>query len=158
MTTTAAHPALPVANVRPFVLAGDARFTVTSKASGVRFTFRVQRAPRREGDSDNRAAGRPWFVKVLTGADNESDYRYLGCVYARDDEPTSYRHGAKSRIGADAPSAKAAAWFFGNLARGYVSPACEVHHEGRCGRCGRALTVPESIESGFGPVCIDLVL
>jgi len=24
----------------------------------------------------------------------------------------------------------------------------------RCGRCGRVLTVPESVESGFGPECI----
>jgi hypothetical protein len=29
----------------------------------------------------------------------------------------------------------------------------ELWHEGRCGKCGRALTVPESIESGLGPVC-----
>jgi hypothetical protein len=29
----------------------------------------------------------------------------------------------------------------------------KVHHEGRCGRCGRTLTVPESIESGIGPEC-----
>ena len=30
-------------------------------------------------------------------------------------------------------------------------------HEGRCGRCGRKLTVPESIEAGYGPECINLV-
>ncbi|MGQ4872128.1 MAG: DUF6011 domain-containing protein, partial [Candidatus Thorarchaeota archaeon] len=26
-----------------------------------------------------------------------------------------------------------------------------IWHEGKCGRCGRRLTVPESIESGYGP-------
>jgi hypothetical protein len=30
---------------------------------------------------------------------------------------------------------------------------CEVYHEGRCGRCNRKLTVPESIETGLGPEC-----
>jgi hypothetical protein len=29
----------------------------------------------------------------------------------------------------------------------------KVYHEAKCARCGR-LTVPESIESGFGPHCL----
>jgi hypothetical protein len=32
-----------------------------------------------------------------------------------------------------------------------------IWHEGRCGRCGRRLTVPESIESGYGPECIGKI-
>jgi len=28
-----------------------------------------------------------------------------------------------------------------------------LHHEGKCGRCGRKLTVPLSIETGIGPEC-----
>jgi hypothetical protein len=31
-----------------------------------------------------------------------------------------------------------------------------VWHEGSCARCGKKLTVPESIESGFGPECVKL--
>jgi hypothetical protein len=30
---------------------------------------------------------------------------------------------------------------------------CEVYHSGRCGRCGRELTDPESIKCGLGPHC-----
>ena len=33
----------------------------------------------------------------------------------------------------------------------------EVWHEGICGRCGRKLTVPESVERGLGPECAGLV-
>jgi hypothetical protein len=51
----------------------------------------------------------------------------------------------------------AAAWLFGHLLERRPLPRCTVHHEGRCGRCGRTLTVPESIESGFGPECINYV-
>jgi hypothetical protein len=29
----------------------------------------------------------------------------------------------------------------------------KIHHEGRCGKCGRLLTVPESVETGIGPEC-----
>jgi len=32
----------------------------------------------------------------------------------------------------------------------------ELMHEGRCGRCGRPLTRPESIQSGIGPICATL--
>jgi hypothetical protein len=35
--------------------------------------------------------------------------------------------------------------------------AVEFWHEGKCGRCNRKLTVPSSIESGFGPECINHV-
>src|SRR5882672_9405186 len=31
----------------------------------------------------------------------------------------------------------------------------EIWHSGSCGRCGRTLTVPESVLSGFGPECIN---
>jgi len=27
-------------------------------------------------------------------------------------------------------------------------------HEGKCGKCGRKLTTPESIKNGFGPTCL----
>jgi hypothetical protein len=30
------------------------------------------------------------------------------------------------------------------------SEQIKIYHEGKCARCGRPLTVPESIESGFG--------
>jgi hypothetical protein len=39
---------------------------------------------------------------------------------------------------------------------GVLGRLLEVWHEGRCGRCGRALTVPESVERGIGPECWEL--
>jgi len=69
-----------------------------------------------------------------------------------------FHGGQKARVGKDAPSVKAFDWFWRHMAQGDdVSTLVEVHHEGRCGRCGRALTVPESIKSGFGPECIGKV-
>ena len=122
--------------IRAYVLAGNATFTVVNPRTTARFTFRV-RASR---------DGKVHFVSVLNGADNASAYTYLGFI--RDG---AYRHGGqKARIGATAPSARAFAWFWDHV--GNPLPA-EVLHEGRCGRCGRVLTVPESIESGLGPEC-----
>lgn len=122
-----------------WVRAGNAVFTVVSNATGTRFTFRV-RQPKPDA---------PHFVGVLTGPDNESSYTFLGTLFA----DGTYRHGRKSSIGADAPSAKAATWFFNNLGNAAAMAKCKVYHEGRCCRCGRKLTVPSSVESGIGPEC-----
>jgi hypothetical protein len=34
-----------------------------------------------------------------------------------------------------------------------TNPDLEIWHSGRCGRCSRRLTVPESIAAGIGPDC-----
>lgn len=131
-----------------FLLAGKAIFTIVSKATGVRFTYKVKKHPEKD----------LWFVSVLTGSDNYSNYSYLGSIFFNGyGDYREFRSTAKSRITVDAPSFKAFRWFFSQLENNGSLDAVEVHHEGRCGRCGRRLTVPESIESGFGPECIQYV-
>lgn len=128
---------------RQFVQAGNARLTIVSKKTGTRFTYRIRRP----------ADDKPWFVQVLTGSDNENSYTFFGTIFTNGE----LRHSRKSSIGETAPSVVAFTWFWAHLLKGNLPEGIEVHHEGRCGRCGRALTVPESIESGFGPECINHV-
>lgn len=129
---------------RAFALAGKARFTLESRKTGVHFTYQV--------DAGN-AEGSIHHVAVLTGPSNETDYQYLGTLFPRVGRAPEFMHGTKSRIGRDAPSAKAFAWAWRHIARGELPPECEVHHGGRCGVCRRALTVPESVTRGIGPEC-----
>ena len=125
---------------KDFILAGRARFTLVSEKTGVRFTYRITQK--------NEMS--PHFVSVLTGQDNNSSYSFVGTLFDR----KNYRHSAtKSQISAEAPSVKAFLWAWSYIVRGEMPPSCEVWHEGRCGKCGRALTVPSSVESGIGPVC-----
>jgi len=125
-------------NIKKFVLGGRAKFTISNTETGGRFTFKVA----------SKDEGKIHFVKVLTGEDNESDFSYLGFI--RDGK---FIHGgSKTWIGKDAPSAVAFAWFWSHMST--LPERVEVRHEGHCGRCGRALTVPESIDSGFGPHCL----
>jgi Family of unknown function (DUF6011) len=127
-----------------FALAGNAVFTLVSLKTQTRFTFKVRAAEQ----------GPMHFVSVLTGPDNTSDFAYFGFLR----RGVFFHGGQKARVGKDAPSVKAFDWFWRHMAQGDdVSTLVEVHHEGRCGRCGRALTVPESIKSGFGPECIGKV-
>lgn len=140
--------------IERFILAGNATFTLVSKATGNRLTYRVQKP-------DDFKEDRPiWFVKVLTGADNENDYNYIGQIvpYTRGSSYMSFSHGKKSRIGASATSVATIRWLVGHLIgpHGKGLPASvEFYHEGRCGRCNRTLTVPSSIETGFGPDCAE---
>jgi hypothetical protein len=143
-----AHQITDAAQVRKFVLGGNARFTLVSKATGVRFTFKVR------GKEDDDGATSIYFVSLLSGPDNESDYQYLGHIWA---SSRRYQHGKKSRIGADAASAKAFDFFWRHLAffaTAVLHPQIEFWHQGECARCGRVLTVPASIASGFGPECV----
>jgi hypothetical protein len=127
-------------DVKRYVFAGKATITVVSCKTQVRFTFKVSRPDETT----------PWFVSVLNGSDNESDFAYLGYV-SRDGN--YYAHGTKSRISATAPCALAAQWTFKNIISGILPSNLEIWHEGHCCRCGRKLTVPSSIEHGVGPEC-----
>lgn len=133
--------------VKDFVLAGNARVTLASAKTGARFTYWIR------GAIDTGFAR--YFVRVLVGSENDDDrsYAYLGVVF----NDGSFRVGRKSTISAKAPSAIAFAFFWSCLRAGALNKSLEVWHEGRCGRCGHVLTVPESIASGIGPKCAGKV-
>jgi Family of unknown function (DUF6011) len=125
-----------------YMLAGNAIVTFESQKTQVHFTYRVQ-APK---PGKSRGGPVSHFVAVLTGPDT---FQYLGCVF----QSKFYSHGRNSKIGPDAKSAQAFAWVWKKLSAGVMPEVLEVYHEGRCGRCGRRLTTPESVSSGIGPEC-----
>lgn len=139
-------------NIEAFVLAGNATITLQSKLTGFRWTYRIKR-PNDFND------GRPiWFVSVLKGSDNERDFGYIGqikliggiYVYQRGQKCWPDFFNASDGF----------LWFWKQTCFRVTDdphPNVTVWHEGRCGRCGRKLTVPASIESGFGPECVELV-
>ncbi len=121
-------------SIAKFILAGNARFTILNPNTGNRFTYKI------------RSKGDICFVSLLSGPDNLNDYSYIG--YIRRGQ--FIYGGLKARVSRIAPSVKAFTWFWNHIDE---PTPIQVYHEGRCGRCGRVLTVPESIESGFGPEC-----
>ena len=133
-------------NIKDFVLGGKSLFTVKNEETGSRFTYKVGQSKKIE-DS-------PFFVSVLTGANNEvwSNYTFLGTIF----EKKNYRHGKNSSIGYDAQSEAVFKWFFPRMMNNKLPDVVNVYHEGKCGICGRKLTVPESIELGFGAKCLSM--
>ena len=129
-----------------FMTGGNATVTLVSTKTGTRFTYRLRAND--EGDV--------FFVSLLGGPDNESDYRYMGRI-ARGVFWQGRKVPKPGDVGPDAPSSLAFKWAWERLAKGVLLDSLEIWHEGRCGRCSRKLTVPSSIASGFGPECAGKV-
>jgi hypothetical protein len=126
-------------DVVTFIKAGKARFTLRSAKTQDRFTYRVSLSP----------DGEVWFVSLMTGPDNEAHYSYMGII----NKAGEFRRTAKSKVEEESSGYKAFAWTWKKLTGGVLPDELEVWHEGRCGKCGRLLTVPESIDRGIGPEC-----
>jgi len=144
----AAHKMLSVSDIKKYIFGGNSTFTVQNVETGNRFTFKVK-TPKGEKSGD------VFFVSVLSGPNNQENYSYMGIV---NKEKSRFIRTKNSRVGEDAPSYKGFNWLFGQVATGKELPQkVEFLHSGRCGRCGRLLTTPESIKAGFGPECIHKI-
>lgn len=133
-----------------FILGGNATFTLRSQETGTRYTYKVTLAEKRPGDKEDE--WQKWFVALLSGPDNQNDFTYLGMIRANQFQLTR-----ASRMKLDSLPVKAFHWTFANLVQHRFPDKLEIWHEGRCGRCGRKLTVPESIATGFGPECAGII-
>jgi hypothetical protein len=131
------HRFATIADAKAFALAGNAIITLQSLRTGAHFTYKVRAAKNDQG----------YYVSLLSGPDNESDYSYLGMIRGG-----IFGLTKASRVSLNTPSVRAFEWFW-NMVRDGIATELVVRHEGRCGRCGRTLTVPESIDRGIGPEC-----
>lgn len=133
-------------DISEYALAGNATLTVRSSVTGKRYTFKIKQS------KDNESL---YFIHLLRGPNNEEDYSYIGCYYS----DTRIFHPCKTWKHVelrDWPSSMKAIHY--TLQHLYKIPEkLQVYHEGRCGRCGRKLTTPDSILTGLGPECRRLM-
>jgi hypothetical protein len=135
-----------------FIMAGNAYFTLRSVRTSTRYTYRM--AMPKKAREDAKLGSRPWYyVSLLNGPDNTHNYTWMGTILANG----NFKQAPQRFVGMDAPSMRAFLWFYRYLNessnRSQLPMDVEFWHEGRCGRCGRLLTVPESIARGIGPEC-----
>ncbi len=121
-----------------FIKGGNATATFVGQAN--RYTYKIRKAEK----------GDIYFVSLLIGANNESDYIFIGCLT----DQRGFFQTAKSSHKGLAP-ALAFAWIYSHLLKGVIDARTEIWHEGRCCKCGRKLTTPESIERGMGAECFS---
>lgn len=127
-------------NEAAFITGGNALFTITSRKSGNHFTFKVKRL------RDNADA----FIVLV--AHNYDEYHYMAVMMKIRGRYELRNKKSPSML--NTPSCKAFTFLMNNYINDY-KPHSDmiIQHEGRCGRCGRLLTDPQSIMTGFGPEC-----
>lgn len=125
-----------------FFKGGNALFTI-SNPNGEHFTYKI-----RKPDRDS-----PYFVSLLSGPDNENSYTYIGIF---EPGPFDLRLTKMSKVKFDTKSVKVLRWALTIFRNGSKPPpGYAVQHEGKCCKCGRTLTTPESINRGMGPDCAE---
>lgn len=123
-----------------FIKAGNATFTVASPTKE-RYTYKV---------TLSKKIGL-YFVSVLTGPNNRTDYTYIGRLSTVDH---LLKITAKSAFPRETKLVKVFNWAMEHIKTQKPVPnGYFLEHNGSCGRCGRKLTTPESIKAGLGPVC-----
>ena len=136
---------IEISNVGEFVLSGKSLFTLFNKETGNYFTFKVTKIKEEKKSS----AADIWFVSYFSGTENDADssYTFFGTIF----DNGVFRLSKKKDHLKDKQAVKVFTWFW--ELKESLPDQVKVFHEGRCGRCGRPLTTPKSIMSGYGPSC-----
>lgn len=144
-----------------YILGGEATFTAVSIVTGRRFTFKCDRSKKWNNATNKEEWQDRWFVKVLTGPDNNSNYTYMGTIDTRDVSSNKWyiRQTQKSGVGTDAMSWLTIVYILDKLQNGFqfindrLSKEIKIYHDGTCSICSKKLTDVISVITGFGPVC-----
>lgn len=129
-----------------FMMAGKSTVTLKSGKTDNHFTYKISQA---KGDNTDM-----YFVKVLMGSDNSwnGDWTYIGYIVPDTAGGFFIQSGRKGI--SNSPAFIAMHWTLNKLSTtGAIPEIVEIWHEGKCGKCGRKLTDPVSIETGLGPIC-----
>jgi len=134
------HKFTSLESAKAFALAGNALLTLESLKSGKHVTYKVRAS--KDGNVN--------FVSVLTdGSADQGNFVYLGII-GKDGQ---FKLTAKSFYKEGTPAAAAFGYFWGLSSAQGIPAQLVIRHEGHCGKCGKTLTVPASIDSGIGPEC-----
>lgn len=119
-----------------FILGGKSTFTLKNPKTNNRLTYNVSKHKKDD----------IYFAKVLTGPNT---WGFIGSI-----KPNGkFRHSNKSKISSESQSVKVLDFVTSRLKNDNLPVFIEIWHEGKCCKCGRSLTDPESIKVGMGPNC-----
>lgn len=118
-------------NLINFLLGGNCLFTVKSNYTQKHFTFKVKK---NKDDS---------IYKVYHGVKFD---RYAGFISSN-----GFKRYNPQKIATEQQAAFE--WLWRNITIKEQLKKVTIYHHGKCGKCGRRLTDPTSIEIALGPEC-----
>lgn len=126
-----------------YIKGGHGRFTIKSDKTGVHHTYKVT-SPK-EPDITKPI---PIWISVMVSPDS---FLFIGTIWK---ESMTFARSQKTSVPEDSELIKAMHWLMRRVSRHEEFPSqIAFWHEGYCGRCGRVMTNPESLETGMGPTC-----
>lgn len=129
----------------------NGKYTIQNRTTGEHRTFMVKtQAP------DAKFAPGTRIVALLTGSDNDSDASYQGFGFVNFDGIRVWTAKRGTEAGKKSAWEHYAAMLWSLAVDSGASEYAEKYSllmEGRCVKCNRVLTEPESIRTGIGPVC-----
>jgi hypothetical protein len=133
-----------IEDIRKGIFAGNATITIQSDLNKKWFTFKIK--------TSKKIKNSPYFVSVLSGTNNDSDFTYIGTIRDKTVHLTQ-----KSKVTEKAESFRWFKYFIECVNSGKIPETMLVYHSTHCSRCGKLLTTPESISTGIGPECSKLI-
>ena len=132
-----------------YILAGKSEFTFLSLKTDVRIRYKLQRkvAEQRGKKGQDEYI---YFLNTFT----DGEYKYAGVLFY-DDVMRQFKFGRGQRglLNYSHINIKSLLFVLNQLNIENYNLSLKVYHVGKCGRCGRKLTTPESILTGLGPEC-----
>jgi hypothetical protein len=119
-------------------LAGKSRLTIKNPETGNHIKLRMKR----KKDSPI------FYLQLALLDDKEAGYRYAGAYQLE-----SKKFFPAKDIQQGSTIERIANFLIEAVSNPFRLNKLEIMHEGKCCRCGRTLTNPESIQHGIGPEC-----
>ena len=129
--------------IKDFLLGGKCECIIENIKTGNKFMYNITK---------NKTNDNMYFVNLVTGMGRV----YCGYILVKEDGEILYNKGPKGNFAADSIQIQALMYVLIHSDR--LPQNVLVQHLGRCSRCRRKLTDPESIRRGLGPECAKKVL
>jgi len=123
-----------------FFMAGNATITIKNTKTGRHFTYNVKQSRWKD----------TWWVVLKQ---HQGPDLYIGSLTSK-----RFNITPKSVLGKNDVRWRGFNWVWWHLVYKRPLPEyVEIRHCNTCGRCGRELTRPDSIDRGYGPMCAELL-
>lgn len=134
-----------------FLLAGKSEFVLHSTKTNEDFKFTLTKKESfAKKESFTNKEEYIYFVNIII----EREKIYAGHIKFDDKtELFIYTQGKRGQLAAEDRNIRSLMFVINKLFRCEIVGNLEIYHVGRCGRCGKKLTTPESILTGLGPTC-----